>query len=34
MIFTSPHPRAAVPNISFTSYVLQRAEKHANTVHC
>lgn len=32
MIFTSPHPRAAVPNISFTSYVLQRAEKHANTV--
>jgi acyl-CoA synthetase (AMP-forming)/AMP-acid ligase II len=32
MIFTSPHPRAPVPQIPFTSYVLQRAEKHADTV--
>lgn len=32
MIFTSPHPRAPVPNVPFTSYVLQRADKHPDTV--
>jgi acyl-CoA synthetase (AMP-forming)/AMP-acid ligase II len=32
MIFTSPHPRVDVPDISLTSYVLQRAEQHAGKV--
>jgi acyl-CoA synthetase (AMP-forming)/AMP-acid ligase II len=30
MIFTSPHPRALIPDIPLTSFVLQRAERYAD----
>jgi acyl-CoA synthetase (AMP-forming)/AMP-acid ligase II len=32
MIFTSPRPPALIPDVSFTSFVLQHAEQHADTV--
>jgi acyl-CoA synthetase (AMP-forming)/AMP-acid ligase II len=32
MIFTGPHPRADIPRLSLTSYVLRHAEENAATV--